>query len=70
MVDYSETTSDTHRTLTIPFAAGTEEIEIIGTFVIPEFGSIAMMILVVTIISIVTVTAKSRIRFYNNIPRI
>ena len=62
-VDYSEITSNTHRILTIPFPAGTEEIEIIGTFVIPEFGSIAMMILVVSIISIVVITTKSRVMF-------
>jgi predicted secreted protein with PEFG-CTERM motif len=40
---------------------GSEHVEIIGTTVIPEFGTIAMMILVVAIISIVAVTAKSRV---------
>ena len=37
-----------------------QHVEIIGTKVIPEFGTIAMMILVVAIVSIVAVTAKSR----------
>ena len=32
-------------TLTIPFSYGSEEIEIIGTFVIPEFGTIAGLVL-------------------------
>ena len=39
-------------TVIVPFNAGTEQIEIIGTFVIPEFGTIAAMILAVAIISI------------------
>ena len=47
-------------TVVVPFNAGTEEIEIIGTFVIPEFGTIAAMILAVAIISIVAISAKSR----------
>ena len=38
-----------------------KDIEIIGTKVIPEFGTIAIMILAVAITSIIAVTAKSRI---------
>ncbi len=60
-VDFDETTSSTDRTLTIAFPAGAEEIEIIGTFVVPEFGTIAAMILAVAIISIIAVSAKSRL---------
>jgi len=60
-VDFEEITSLTDRTLTIEFQAGAEEIEIVGTFVIPEFGTIAAMILAVAIISIVAVSAKSRL---------
>jgi len=48
-------------TVTVPFNAGTETIEIIGTFVIPEFGTIAAMILAVAIISIIAISAKSRL---------
>ena len=48
-------------TVTVPFLAGSEQIEIIGTFVIPEFGTIAAMILAVAIISIVAISAKSRL---------
>ncbi|MFB5605044.1 MAG: PEFG-CTERM sorting domain-containing protein [Nitrosarchaeum sp.] len=47
--------------VTVMFPAGTEKIEIIGTFVIPEFGTIAVMILAVAIISIIAVSAKSRL---------
>ena len=60
-VDFEETTTSTDRTLTIQFPAGAEEIEIIGTFVVPEFGTIAVMILAVAIISIIAVSAKSRL---------
>jgi len=47
--------------VTVMFPAGTEQIEIIGTFVIPEFGTIAAMILAVAIISIIAISAKSRL---------
>jgi len=60
-VDFDETTTSIDRTLTIAFPAGAEEIEIIGTFVIPEFGTIAAMILAVAIISIIAISAKSRL---------
>ena len=48
-------------TLTIPCLAGTEKIEIVGSWAIPEFGVIAAMILAVAIISIIVVTAKTRL---------
>ena len=60
-VEFTETKSSTDRILTIAFPAGAEEIEIIGTFVIPEFGAIAAMILAVAIISIIVVSARSRL---------
>ena len=60
-VDFDETTTSTERILTIAFPAGAEEIEIIGTFVVPEFGTIAAMILAVAIISIIAISAKSRL---------
>ena len=60
-VDFEETKTASDRTLTIQFPVGAEEIEIIGTFVVPEFGTIAVMILAVAIISIIAVSAKSRL---------
>jgi predicted secreted protein with PEFG-CTERM motif len=60
-VDFEEITTSTDRTLIIPFSEGSEQIEIIGTFVIPEFGTIAAMILAVAIISIIAISAKSRL---------
>ena len=60
-VDFEEIATSTERTLIINFMAGAEEIEIIGTFVIPEFGTIAAMILAVAIISIIAISSKSRL---------
>jgi predicted secreted protein with PEFG-CTERM motif len=60
-VDFDEIITSTDRTLTMAFPAGADEIEIIGTFVVPEFGTIAAMILAVAIISIIAISAKSRL---------
>ena len=60
-VDFDEIVTSKDRTLTIEFPAGAEMIEIIGTFVVPEFGTIAAMILAVAIISIIAVSARSRL---------
>ena len=46
--------------LTIPYEAGNEKIEIVGSHVVPEFGTIAMIILAVAIVSIIAITAKTR----------
>jgi len=49
------------RTLHIDYDAGTEKIEIVGSHVVPEFGTIAMIILAVAIVSIIAITAKTKI---------
>ena len=46
--------------LTIPYEAGNETVEIVGSHVVPEFGTIAMIILAVAIVSIIAITAKTR----------
>ncbi len=62
--DFQETsTTTTARTLSIPFTNGTQEIEIIGTQIIPEFGPIAALVLAIAIISIIAVSAKTGLRF-------
>jgi len=48
------------RTLHIEYDAGTEKIEIVGSHVVPEFGTIAMIILAVALVSIIAITAKTR----------
>jgi len=47
--------------LTIPYGAGNERVEIVGSHAVPEFGTIAMIILAVAIVSIITITAKTKI---------
>ena len=55
------------RTLHIEYGAGAETIEIVGSHVVPEFGTIAMIILAVAIVSIIAITTKTRISL---IPRL
>jgi predicted secreted protein with PEFG-CTERM motif len=57
MQDYTQVGN----TLIIPCTVGTEKIEIHGSWAIPEFGVIAAMILAVAIISIIVVTAKTKL---------
>ena len=47
-------------TLHIPYEAGAEKIEIVGSHVVPEFGAITMIILAVAIVSIIAITAKTK----------
>jgi len=47
-------------TLHIDYVAGTEKIEIVGSHVVPEFGTIAMIVLAVAIVSIIVLTTKTR----------
>ena len=47
-------------TLHIEYGAGTEKIEIVGSHVVPEFGTIAMIVLAVAIVSIIAITAKTK----------
>ena len=44
------------RVITINFAQGDSDIEIIGTYVVPEFGTIVMLIMVIGIITVVLFT--------------
>lgn len=61
-VPYREITTDSEsRTITIEFEEGDSDIEIIGTFVVPEFGNIVMIILVVGIISTILLSTKFRL---------
>jgi len=65
--NYDESSTSSSTTLIIPFGAGTEQIEIIGSWVVPEFGAIAGLVLAVAIISIIVLSAKTRL---NVIPKI
>lgn len=56
-------TTQTSRILKIDFEEGDSDIEIIGTFVVPEFGSIAILILFLAIISAIFVSSKKFSKF-------
>ena len=59
----SEETNNIFRTLTIQFLQGDQDVEIIGTWIVPEFGTIAALVLAIAIISIIAVSAKTGLRF-------
>lgn len=61
--DYHESKTGTDRTLSIAFTNGTERIEVIGTQVLPEFGSLSFVILAVSILSIIIISSKTKSKF-------
>ena len=59
-VEYEEiATSSDYRTIRIPLEDGDKWVEVVGTYVIPEFGSIVIIILVVAVSSAIIIS-KSR----------
>jgi predicted secreted protein with PEFG-CTERM motif len=50
--------TQTDRTLTIPYTDGTEQIEVIGTQVVPEFGSLAGAIIIISIVGVVLISRR------------
>jgi len=59
-VEYEEiATSSDYRTIRIPLEDGDKWVEVIGTYVIPEFGSVVIIILVVAVSSAIIIS-KSR----------
>ncbi len=61
--EFTDTPTADTRDITIPFQAGSEKIEIIGTQIVPEFGPIAALVLAIAIVSIIAVSAKTGLRF-------
>ena len=57
----SDDASQDGNTITVPFDADATTIEIIGTHVVPEFGTIAAIILAVAITSIIVLSAKTKL---------
>ena len=64
LVDGEEIDSATYenKILTIPYTAQTEKIEVYGSYVIPEFGTIAIIVLAVAVVSII-VLSKGKIQY-------
>ena len=50
--------SDLERTLMIDFESGDSEIQIIGTFIIPEFGTLTMLVLALTIVAATVLSSR------------
>ena len=62
---YQETATDSNsRVIIINFEQGDSDIEIIGTTIIPEFGTIAVMILVIGMVTTIIVT-KNKFQIYS-----
>jgi len=57
----SDDASQDGNTITVPFDADATTVEIIGTHVVPEFGTIAAIILAVAITSIIVLSAKTKL---------
>ena len=60
--NFDESKTVTDRAITVSFPDGTQEIEVIGTQVVPEFGSVSFVVLAIAILSIIVFSAKTRIR--------
>ena len=59
-IEYEEiATSSDYRTIRIPLEDGDKWVEVVGTYVIPEFGSVVIIILVVAVSSAIIIS-KSR----------
>jgi predicted secreted protein with PEFG-CTERM motif len=63
--DYNElANTDQVRSLYVPLKNGDSKIQIIGTHVVPEFGTIAAIILAVAITSIIVLSAKTKLPIF------
>ena len=60
----AESVNYENKILTIPYTANTEKIEVYGSYVIPEIGPIAIIILAVAVVSIIVLSRKNSI-FYS-----
>ena len=47
-----------NKILSIPYPAGAEKVEVYGSYVVPEFGTLAIFILGISVISIIVLTRK------------
>jgi len=65
LVDGEEIDSATYenKILAIPYTAGVEKIEVYGSYVVPEFGTITVFVLGVAIVSIIVLSRKNSISY-------
>jgi len=70
LVPYDEIMNNTHaRILSIEFGNGSEQIEITGTHIVPEFGPLAALVLAISIAGIVVVTRIKKVKSLNDLFR-
>lgn len=63
MTDFKMEDTATGKKLNIPITPNSKEIKVMGAKVIPEFGSITLLILVISIVSVLGLSQRSKIRF-------
>lgn len=61
--DFAENKTPTDRMITVSIPHDTAQVEVIGTQVVPEFGTLSSIMLVIAVLSIIAVTAKTRLKF-------
>jgi predicted secreted protein with PEFG-CTERM motif len=70
LVPYDEIINSTHaRILSIEFGNGSEQIEITGTHIVPEFGPLAALVLAISIAGVVVVTRIKKVKSLNDLFR-
>ena len=70
LVPYDEIMNNTHaRILSIEFGNGSEQIEITGTHIVPEFGPLAALVLAISIAGVVIVTRIKKVKSLNDLFR-
>ncbi|MGH9965206.1 MAG: PEFG-CTERM sorting domain-containing protein [Nitrososphaeraceae archaeon] len=67
LVPYDEIMNNTHaRILSIEFGNGSEQIEVTGTHIVPEFGPLAALVLAISIAGVVVVTRIKKVKSLND----
>ena len=67
-VPYDEIMNNTQaRILSIEFGNGSEQIEITGTHIVPEFGPLAALVLAISLASVVLVTKIKKFKNFNDL---
>lgn len=70
LVPYDQIMNNTHaRILSIEFGNGSEQIEITGTHIVPEFGPLAALVLAISIAGVVVITRIWKVKSLNDLFR-
>lgn len=70
LAPYDQIMNNTHaRILSIEFGNGSEQIEITGTHIVPEFGPLAALVLAISIAGVVVITRIWKVKSLNDLFR-